>query len=348
MNGQANGSVASALMQNDFDVATLRPYIGKDNRTFITRNEGGKAIAVPTMNSTATLRKDEWIQLDTAVMSAAMSRLRVVADLRSAGLVFNIPNGMGKTVLQTENMSDITDADISMDPARESENDRPVFDLTNLPLPVIHKDFFFNARQIATSRNGGVAIDTSMAQLAGRKVAEEAEKLVLGVSPSGFSYGGGVVYGLTNFPGRITKVLTNPNNSAWTPALFIREILSMRQSNVDTNHFGPWVVYVSPAWDYFLDGDYSALKGDNTVRDRLKAVNSIQDVRTADGLTGYQVVMVQMTSDVIREVIGMDITTVQWETMGGMRLHYKVMAIMVPQIRSDYYGTSGIVHGVAP
>jgi hypothetical protein len=55
-----------------------------------------------------------------------------------------------------------------------------------------------------------------------------------------------------------------------------------------------------------------------------------------------------MTSDVIRMVIGMDVTTVQWETMGGMRLHFKVMAIMVPQLRADYNSNTGIVHGTAP
>jgi hypothetical protein len=44
-------------------------------------------------------------------------------------------------------------------------------------------------------------------------------------------------------------------------------------------------------------------------------------------------------------VIGMDVTTVQWETHGGMRLNFKVMAIMVPQLRSDFNGNAGIVHG---
>jgi len=54
---------------------------------------------------------------------------------------------------------------------------------------------------------------------------------------------------------------------------------------------------------------------------------------------------VQQTSDVIREVVGMDITTVQWEEEGGMRLNFKVMAILVPQLRADFNGNTGIVHG---
>lgn len=346
LNGQAQGSVATTLLNNGFDVAALRPWVGKDNRHYIARNNGGKLIAVPTPVANATLRKDEWKILDDAIVMAAKERLRVVADLRAAGLTFNIPNGMGKTILETETVSDITAATISMDPARKGEGDRPEYDLSSLPLPVIHKDFYFNARQIATSRNSGQSIDTTTAQLAARRVAEEAEKLALGVSGS-FAYGGGTIYGLTNFPSRITRVLHNPTQSGWTPANTVQDVLAMRQDSLDHYHYGPWVLYCSPAWDQYLDDDYSASKGDNTLRQRLAAIQGLNDIRTADYLTGFQMVLVQQTTDVIREVIGMDVTTVQWETDGGMRLHFKVMAIMVPQLRADHNGNTGIVHGTA-
>ena len=345
MNGQAQGAVATTLLNNGFDVSALRPWVGKDGRHYISRNQGGKLIAVPTQNATATLRKEEWKILDDAIIIAAKERLRVVADLRGRGLVYNIPNGMGKTVLESESMGDITGATISMDPARESEGDRPEYDLVNLPLPVIHKDFYFNARQVATSRNSGAGIDTTMAQLAARRVAEEAEKLTLGVLPT-FTYGGGTIYGLTNFPSRVTTVdLTGPTETGWTPQTLIQELLSMRQASEDNHHYGPWSLYTSPAWDQYLDDDYSTLKGDSTLRQRIGAINGIGATTTLDYLTGFQMILVQMTSDVIRMVIGMDITTLQWETLGGMRLNFKVMAIMVPQLRADFNGQTGIVHG---
>jgi hypothetical protein len=56
-------------------------------------------------------------------------------------------------------------------------------------------------------------------------------------------------------------------------------------------------------------------------------------------------ILVQMTADVARAVTGMDITTVQWETNGGMRVNFKVMCIKVPQIRSDFNGATGILLG---
>jgi len=41
----------------------------------------------------------------------------------------------------------------------------------------------------------------------------------------------------------------------------------------------------------------------------------------------------------------MDMTTVQWDTQGGLQQNFKVMSIMVPQTRADQNGNTGIVHG---
>jgi Family of unknown function (DUF6260) len=346
LNGRAHGNVAQQLLTSNFDVGSLRPYIGRDGRNYVTQNVNGKPMAVPIVgNTVASLRSDEWKTLDEVVIKCAKERLRLVADLRGSGLTFNLANGLSKTVLETETMSDISPATISMDPIRKGEADRPQFELGNLPLPVIHKDFFYTARQIAVSRNGGTPLDTTTAELAARRVAEEAEKLAIGTAGS-FSYGGGSIYGITNFPSRITKDdVVAPTTSGWTPAQTVRDVLAMRQLSENAKHYGPWVLYNSPAWDEYLDDDYSSSKGDNTLRQRLSAIEGIRGVRTLDHMTGFQLVLVQQTTDVIREVVGMDITTLQWESEGGMRLNFKVMAILVPQLRADYNGNTGIVHG---
>ncbi len=344
LNGQASGDVASKLMSANFDIGALRPYMGRDGRAYVTLNHGGQPKAVLLQNAVASLRKDDWIQLDQAIVKAAKPRLRAVADLRSRGLQYVIPNGMGKTVLETETQSDISPAVVSMDGLREGGNTRPTFDLVNLPLPIIHKDFDFSARQVMASRNGGSPLDTTTAELAGRRVAEEAEKLLIGVSNS-YVYGGGTIYGYINSPRALPAVLTSPTSKGWTPATLLQEILLMKLQSQQAHHYGPWVIYNSPAWDTYMDDDYSSLKGDNTLRDRIKKIEGIEDVRTLDYLTGYRLVMVQMTSDVVRMVVGMEITTVQWESKGGMQLNFKVMAILVPQIRADQNNNTGLVSG---
>lgn len=349
LNGQANGNVASALLRNDFDVASLRPFIGSDGRSYITRNQAGpngkmKSVAVPTANANATLLRLEWTLLDEVVVRAALPRLRAVADLRGRGLQMSIPNGMAKTVLQTQAQSDINAAAISMDGLADSPGDRPVYNLTNLPLPIIHKDFSFSARQIAVSRNGNMPLDLSMAEVAATRVAEGAEQLLLGVGPS-YNYGGGAIYGFTNFPSRITKSLSSPLLSAWTPRLTLLDVLNMRTLSQQHLHYGPWVLYTSLAWDQYLDDDLSIYKGEGTLRDRIRKIDGIEDVVTLDYLNGFDMILVQQTTDVVREIVGMDITTVQWESHGGMQLNFKVMCILVPQLRADFNGNTGIVHG---
>lgn len=348
-NGQGHGSVAAQLLQNGLDVGCLRPWSDRRGNSFITVNDGFdgngelKFKNIPIGNATATLPKDAWLLLDQQVMRAARPRLKLVADLRSSGLEFNVPNGMGKTVLQSQTMSDVGDAQIDMDAAVQTRQHRQDYGLANLPLPIIHKDFHFTLREIAVSRQSGTPLDTTNAEISARKVGEEAEKLAIGTKT--FRYGGGNVYGLTNFPQRITKSITPPTDPGWTPAIAVTEIMEMKQLSMQKHYHGPWRLYASQGWDLFLDRDYSDVKGSNTLRQRILQTDGINSIQTLDYLNGYQLILVQMTSDTIREVIGMEITTLQWESMGGLKVHFKVMAIMVPQLRADYNGSTGIVHG---
>lgn len=348
-NGQAHGEVADVLAMNDFNPLALRPYLSDCGKyTCISvMNSEGKLEEKVIGNATATLRKDAWKILDEAVVKVAKPRLKAVADFRAAGLIYNIPNGLGKTVLETETQSDISPASVSMDGLRENENDRPVWELGFLPLPIVHKDFSYSARQIATSQNSGSPLDTTSAELAARRVAEETEKLTLGVSTVAdqYSFGGGVIYGLTDFPSRLTRTITTPvGGGASVGANLLADVLAMMQQSRNAFHYGPWVLYVAPNWDQYIDDDFKAAS-DKTIRNRLKELGDLQDVRTLDYLTGYDIILVQMTSDVVRMVIGMDMVTVVWDTKGGLQKNFKIMSIIVPQLRADQDSQTGIVHG---
>ena len=47
LNGQGHGTVASTLLANNFDVSALRPYVGKDDKHYITSNVDGELVSVP-------------------------------------------------------------------------------------------------------------------------------------------------------------------------------------------------------------------------------------------------------------------------------------------------------------
>lgn len=311
-------------------------------------------ISSPVFNATS-LRREEWIMIDQVVIKAARQRLRAWADL-AASSTFGGFNGMSKTILEHETMSDFGEAIVDMDGLTEGRTDQPKYQLEGLPLPITHSDFWFSARRLAMARNTGTPLDTTAAEQAGRRVAEMIEKTLIGVE-TGITYGGGAstptygrastVFGYTNFPSRNTKTdLTTPTGT--NPEAIVRDVLEMRDQLYLDNFFGPFMLYHSTGYDSFLDDDYfrtgsSAVQ--QTLRQRIEAIDGIAGVRRLDYLTtGYVLILVQMTPDVARAVNGMDITTVQWETQGGMRLNFKVLCIQVPQLRADFSGNSGIVH----
>lgn len=363
-NGNVHGPVGDLLQGCRFDPGLLRPYIDSRGQRCVTVNSGrglekrtvaemvNAGISSPVFNATS-LRKDEWIQLDSVVMKAARQRLRAWADLAAANSYGGF-NGMSKTILEHETMSDPGEAVVDMDGLTEGRGDAPRYQLEGLPLPITHSDFWFSARRLAASRNSGTPLDTTMAEAAGRRVAEMIEKTLIGVE-TGVTYGTAssygrapTVYGYTNFPDRITKTdLTTPTGT--NPEAIMSDVIEMRELLYSDNFYGPFVLYHSTGYDRYLDDDYYRSGGTSvlqTLRQRIQAIDGISAVRRLDFLTsGYQMIMVQMTSNVARAINGMDITTVQWESSGGLRLNFKVMAIQVPQLRADYNSNCGIVHG---
>lgn len=357
-----SGNWARRLLDTELDVHAMRPFVSNDlRRSYINRiiptvdpKSGGMVLnnrAILTNDSNATLRVYDWIELDKAVIKAAKPRLKAAEDLRAGGLTYQLPNGIAKTVLQFQQQSDITGATMSMDGLREGESDRPVFSLINFPLPIIHKDFQFPIRQILASRTGQSPLDTTTAELAARRVAEQVEQLVLGTTntallgQSSYTHAGATIQGYLNYSGRITYSITLPTAAGWTPDHTINDILAMKKASQAAGYMGPWKVYTGLNWDPYMDADYKPTYNNTSLRQRIKQIDGIQSVSTVDYMPDYNIIMVQQTSDVVRLVIGMDIITVQWESHGGMQMNFKVMCVMLPQIRSDFYGNTGIVHG---
>ena len=191
-----------------------------------------------------------------------------------------------------------------------------------------------------------------MGEASGRRVAETIEKTTIGIQ-TGVTYGTAAdygraptVFGYTNFPDRSTKTDMTAPTGANGPTI-LTDWLALRDGLYDDNFYGPYMAYTSADYDEFLDNLFSTTEPSaGTLRSRLLEIDGIQGIRRLDYLTDtFTVILVQMTSDVARAIDGMPITTVQWESQGGMRLNFKVMAIQVPQLRADYSSQSGIAHG---
>ena len=114
---------------------------------------------------------------------------------------------------------------------------------------------------------------------------------------------------------------------------------------MDNLHYGPWMLYIPSAYETVLDGDYQtgAVNG-QTIRERLMKIGGLQGIKVVDRMPANNVLLVQMTSNVVRLIQGMGIQNIQWKEEGNFVTKFKVITIKVPQIRSDYNEKSGIVH----
>lgn len=371
LNGQGFGEVGEVLNNTRYSPHMMRPFLGRDGRDYLSVNTGkrdekgnyifearrvtdllwdGYKIPPHVLNATS-LRKDDWVQLDRSVIMAARQRLRAWSDLAAVSSVGGF-NAMGRSQYEYETMSDPGAAVVDMDGLTDGHHDAPRFQLEGIPLPITHSDFFFSERRLEISRNGGTPLDTAMAEAAGRRVAEEVEKVLIGASQYTWAHGNtseygtsaGKIWGYTNHPDRVTKNdITTPDGT--NGATTVDDVLAMIEDAADDYYYGPFMLYHSTDWDKYMDDDYRA-NDSRTLRQRLRAIDQITDVRRLDFLTDtYTLLLVQMTSNVARAIIGMDITTVSWQSKGGMQNNFKVMCILVPLLTSDYNSRMGVVHG---
>ena len=345
-NGTAQGEVAQAIMSNGkMDPGALKPFVHTDGRSYVQVYTGGDPSKPESYknimaNAGATLRRDEWKKLDDAVLQISRSRLGGVQDLIDNGLVYNLGNGMGTTVLEYHDISDALAAELTMDGVTRAKGDRPEFTTKYLPIPIIHADYEINSRVLAASRNMGNPLDTTLAEIAARKVSEKLEAMLF--TSTSYTFGGGTIYSYLNHPD-INPVTLDIgwDHSACTGAKIVSDILEMKQASIAAKHYGPWMIYIPTAYETTLDDDYNTYRGE-TIRQRILSIAGIKGIKVVDSLTADNVLLVQMTSDCVRLVQGMGIQNVEWTTEGNFVHKYKVMQIAVPQVRSDQAGHSGI------
>jgi hypothetical protein len=282
-------------------------------------------------------------------VEVSRQRLGGIDDLVSKGLTYNLGNAMGTTVLEWHDVSDAMEAVVTMDGVTRGNNDRPVFQHNYLPIPIIHVDYEINARGLAASRNLGNPLDTTTAERAARQILEKLEAMLF--TDTTYSYGAtdsrsrNSIYSYINHPDRNLVNLSIPwDASAITAAGILQDVKEMKQASINAYHYGPWQLYIPTAYETVLDGDYDANTPGTTIRERIMKIAGIKGIKVSDTLPDDNVLLVQMTSDVVRLVQGMAMQNVEWNTEGGMISKFKVMTIQVPQIRSDQNGKTGIVH----
>ncbi len=310
-----SGDVATRLMQSGFNINALR--------------------------TNAVLRKDEWLQFDTALIEVARQRLPLVSMLVNAGLSFPISNGLGTTILEWEQVSDMEPADVSMSGVTRGQEDTLEYTLQSMPLPIIHKDFTINIRKLEASRTLGQPLDTAQAELAGRLVAEATEAMV--IDGHATRVGAAEIFGLDTVANSQAITITDLWDTTTGAVDYVVDVLAAIAALQGDFMFGPYVLIVNyTSWNR-MQNDYIAtdITG-KTIAQRVADIEGITSIIPSTDVAANTAYVVQLTRDVIDEVIWLQPTTVQWETQGGMQVHFKVMSIMIPRVRFTRTLQSGV------
>lgn len=352
-----NTFLDSGLAGGENAVLSRRPYIADKGRyaghpviavnTGQLDDEGFPVYAERPIQTNATLRKDEWINLEDAILEAARERLVIVDDLRSAGLTYNV-GGLGTLVSEWETASEITDAEITMDGDTQTNKDRQEFGLTGVPIPIVMKDFSIPERMLMASRQRGASLDVTTGSEAGRSVARRSEKMVFYGAGIGATNSSGTLYtipGIFTFANRETYTISDWANGATTPETILSDILGMiAKMETEQRCYGPFNLYIPNTFSSRFREDFKA-NSDKTLMQRVLDEPMISAVRVADVIEGGNVALIAMNNRYLDLAVASDLTTVQWQSGSGFTNHFKNYAAWAPRLKTDFDGRTGILHG---
>lgn len=306
------------------------------------------------LRTLAPLTDKAQVVIDNAVVEVGLQRLTFVADILAANLTYNLTDPLSVTQLEWSTMNKVGAAQRTMSPSARGENKMPSMLPYRLPVYLTTDQFELDIRTLKMSQRIGLPLDTALVKQCTRSVNEALEDAAINgattLDGQNLVVAGYSAPGLMNAPNAETQVLTL---AAWTTVpvglTVYNETQLMIQKLKANKKFGPYRMYVGTVIAGAMDADYDTVSGSRglSIRERLVKIEGLDAIRTTDLMPANKVAIVQMTSDVIDMVVGQPPTVIPWTSLDGFTIHNLVMAIMIPRVRSDANGDSGIAIGTA-
>lgn len=330
-NADAHRTVGVNNIPGGDSIASRQLWANADQRRELRANE-------------TSLEEDEWEQMDDAVMGEALRPLNLVQEIESAGLTHDVSMAVTESTWQVRS-GEFTEAERTMDARSRSEEDAPAYGKDGVPIPIIHKDYRIGHRELAASRRQGTALDTAMAEDAGRVVGELLEQQVLNGWSATFN-SNFQMYGLRNHPDRNTYTGGNWGTGETVKADVLNMIHTLEDDNFFANSTGYWLVLADQQYrhlreDYKPSVDVSMTTEEKVTEELSEVDRLVRSPYMPDG----EAVLFKPTSrvfDLARDPQG--VQNVQWESHGGFETHNKVLALQAPRLKSTYAGRMGLVH----
>lgn len=314
---------------------TYRPMVSTNPNNPVAKIRMSRGLVVNSM-----LRRDEWAQIDAAVIAEAQYPLRAINDVVSRGLRQPL-GGIGTMVSQWYMASEVDGATVNMT-GTGGNRDLPDMRQAGAPVPVVFKDFGIDARTLEASRMMGDGLDVTTATAAARVVAETLESLL--VNGASVQLNGQSLYGYRTHPDRNTDTATAYGGGDWGNIDNVMQTIQgmITAAQLD-RHYGPFIVYAPPT--QYNEAAFPVYTNTtDTPMTRALRLPQIAGFEMLPTLPDGEILLVQMTRNVVEWAEAMSIQVREWSSGDGMSASFKVMAIATPKVKSTYDRRSGIVH----
>ncbi len=348
----ANIAMAPQLRQ-EYAANTKALYTQNSMNKYVLVDEKGSVVARNSQASelvknslyvtnAATVRHEDFLQIQQVITEVRRRKLNGIADLQAAGLT--IPADITTQIVGIENVSEFGDADQEQNPTG-FDGDDLVFGEIYTPNPITHKSFTVPWRQQGFSYKTSLGLSESV-----RVVTERLEETLFnGNDKVKVNFNGTLsrIYGYTNHPDRGTGTVSDWSDVSKND-LIVNEVIKQignmfkDQGGVEMNSI---CMYYPKNFKEALDRDYSSLKGDKTVAQRLMDIPEIKAIKFAEKLADSNVVFVEMTARTVSLIVASDIVSVphtKTNPMAGQPM--TTCAAMVQVIKADSKGNTGIMH----
>lgn len=324
------GNMQSVIYENG------RKFIAEDGKSYFTNSKDEAVLAT----NAATLRKDEWLRYEEAIVETQDDAEDFVNFVKAAGLTQALPNAMGTMEIMYETVSDTEGAQISMDGAVKNPNSALEYGQDYIPVPMITTDYELSLRQLSASRTRGEALDTTLLRLKTKNIRTKVENLALSGT---YKYGRGSVYGLTAFPYN----LTDSTRTSWTGATktgtdIFKDVQYLIKQLKDEKYTGSFVMLINDDYSDKLDEDYLPNYA-KTIRARLNEMASLSKIVTIRNLAANTVVLMKADKTAYCLYQGMPVTLYETENMHGFRKQFRLSTIEFPVMKHDHDGKTPIL-----
>jgi uncharacterized linocin/CFP29 family protein len=342
-----SSNTANFSTNDEIDLSA--PWAYGEDYWFLNKEEKKQVAANYLATNQSTLERDEYETLSDRIISTYKDELVGINDLQNAGLTRNISLATQVDLWQT--LSEVTEAEASMDGEAQGENDSVEYTTQGAPVPIYFKDYRIPQRQLMTSRRMNNDLRTDNAGEMSRAVARLMDQILFqGWEPAVDTARGDSweLYGYTS-----TEVSASVSGSDFGTADNIRDVFVETIDTLDDNNQNP---AGDGYWTYISKNQYQQYRsaidpdgdGNDTVRERIEdefdaelgMVKSVPDYVLPDG----EMVMVNPTADVVEYAQAEDMQTIEWTSGSGMSNFYKIMAAGAPEIKTDSKGQVGVAH----